>query len=181
MSQAGGPCDDTVTGADGAARMRRRQAIAGALGLWLTQAAGAPGQLAKVVSWPRLRLLDGTEIEPAQWQGRSVLVVFWATWCSYCKRHNERLSRLYAARDETSPRVLALSVDGDAASVARHVRAQGWTFPVALDEGRLRPQLTDRLSVPLTVLIGPEGQVRERIPGEMTEDDLRQLLRPRAG
>ena len=161
--------------------MRRRHAIAGALGLWFTQSIGAPRQLAEVVSWPRLRLLDGTEIEPAQWRGRSVLVVFWATWCGHCKRHIERLNRLYAAGNETSPRVLAIAIDGDAVSVARHVRAQGWTLPVALDEGRLRPLLTDRRSVPLSVLVGPEGQVRERIPGEMSEEDIRQLLRGRSG
>lgn len=156
---------------------RRRRVLTAALALavpgWGAAAASAP---ADVVTWPRVRLIDGTELDPGYWQGRGALVVFWATWCGYCKRHNERLNRLLARRREAGPRVLMVAIDSEHGLVLRHVQAQGWNLPVALDEGRLRPVFTDQRTVPLTIVVGPQGQVRQRIPGEMTEDDLRELL-----
>lgn len=157
-------------------RRRVLAGVVGALGLALCSAQAPAAQPAGAVAWPRLRLVDGTEIAPADWRDRSAIVVFWATWCPYCKRHNDRLSGLYAAAGVAAPRVLAVAIDGDLASVRRHVAAQGWTFPVTLDDGRLRSLLAVQRTVPMTVSIGPDGVVRQRIPGEMTEDDLRQLM-----
>jgi hypothetical protein len=59
--------------------------------------------------------------------------------------------------------------------VARYVRAQGWRFPVALDDGSLRPQFTGRSLVPMTCLVDRAGLVRQTIPGEMDEPDVMAL------
>jgi thiol-disulfide isomerase/thioredoxin len=136
-----------------------------------------PATAATPIRWPALRLVDGSTRAAEHWQGTPLVVVFWATWCSFCKRHNARLDRLFATVDERDLRILGLAIDGHEASVARHVRAHGWRFPVALDDGTLRPQFTDRRIVPMTCLVDRAGLVRERIPGEMGEADVLALPR----
>jgi thiol-disulfide isomerase/thioredoxin len=149
---------------------------AGALAL-----GGAAAPAAAVpIRWPALQLVDGSVRTAEHWTGTPMIVVFWATWCSFCKRHNARLDRLFAEVDAGQLRILGLAIDGTAPSVARHVRAHGWRFPVALDDGTLRPQFTDRRMVPMTCLVDRAGLVRERIPGEMDEPDVLALPRSAA-
>jgi thiol-disulfide isomerase/thioredoxin len=157
----------------------RRRWLLGAAAVSLGGAT-LPSRAASPIRWPALQLVDGSTRDAEHWVGTPLVVVFWATWCSFCKRHNARLERLFSTIDAHQLRILGLAIDGNAQSVARHVRAQGWRFPVALDDGSLRPQFTERRMVPMTCLVDRTGVVRERIPGEMDEPDVLALPRSAA-
>lgn len=151
---------------------------------WLACAAGvcsATSVWAQTASpplaWPVVRLIDGRTLPPEHWLGKPAMVVFWATWCAYCKRHNARLDQLHALLGARGPRILGVAIDGDAASVGRTVAAQGWRFPVTVDDGRLRPLFTERRMVPMTCVVDAEGLITQRIPGEMAEGDVQALGR----
>ncbi|MFN0184161.1 MAG: TlpA disulfide reductase family protein [Aquabacterium sp.] len=138
-------------------------------------AATAADSGAVSVRWPTLQPVVGPPIEPAQLDGRPVILVFWATWCGFCERHNARIERLHRAVDPQALRIVGMAIDGDAASVARLARQRGWTFPQVLDEGRLRPRFTPRRLVPMTCVVDAQGQPQPCIPGEMSEDDVMAL------
>jgi thiol-disulfide isomerase/thioredoxin len=129
------------------------------------------------IVWPTVRLVDGTRLAPQHWQGRATVVVFWATWCGFCERHNQRIEKLYRSLSGRDPRILAVSIDGDDASVRRLARGRGWTFPVAVDDGALRAPFTTRRLVPMTCIVDTQGAVRQCIPGEMSEPDVMVLAR----
>lgn len=152
-----------------------RMAIAATV---LVVAGAAPARAApQPVAWPALQLVDGTTAAPDRWRGRPMVVVFWATWCGFCERHNAHLERLHRSLDGRGPQILGVAIDGNAGSVGRMVRARGWSFPVVVDDGRLRRQFTPRRIVPTTCLMDAQGIVRQCIPGEMTEDDVMGLAR----
>lgn len=164
-----------MSASDCRGRGRWRRALAGVLVLASASAlAQAPAQ---PVAWPALRLADGRTVAADHWRGRPMVVVFWATWCAFCERHNARVQKLFESLDGREPQVLGVSIDGDAVSVGRLARARGWRFPVAVDDGSLRRQFTPRRLVPMTCLVDPQGLVRQCIPGEMTEDDVMGLAR----
>lgn len=127
------------------------------------------------IDWPEITLLDGRRRAPNSWAGRSTLVVFWATWCPYCRRHNTHIEQLFRDVDPARLQLLGVAVDGDVRVVRNHLQAQGHTFPVTLDGGRLRPRFTERRVLPLTCLVDARGRVSLRIPGEMSADDVRAL------
>lgn len=161
----------------------RRHAVRGALAL----AGGAclPGagiaaepSGAAPPAWPALRMLDGGMLEPAvAWRGDAIVLVLWATWCPFCKRHNEHVQALQRAVRGRPLRVLGASLDKDPALVRRHVEERGYTFAVTLDGALLRERFQLPRSIPVTVTFDRRGRLLQRIPGEMFEEDVLSLAR----
>lgn len=138
---------------------------------------GAAGAGPTTVNWPALKLVDGTTLDAGRLGASPVVVVFWATWCGFCERHNARVERLHRSLQGGVPLVVGVAIDGDAAGVGRMARERGWTFPVAVDDGSVRRQFTARRVVPMTCIVGEGGRLRQCIPGEMSEDDVMSLAR----
>jgi thiol-disulfide isomerase/thioredoxin len=160
--------------------MRRRELVTG-LGLWLAGTAGAshvaaaPLARGDVVPWPTLALLDGSTLGPADWADTAAVVVFWATWCAYCRRHNRRLEKLHQATAGQRLRVLAVAVESEDGAVRQYLQAQHFHFPTAMVVGGLREQFTPRRTVPMTAPVDRRGRLLQVVPGEMSEDDLMAL------
>lgn len=78
----------------------RRHVLAGTAAalLWGPGVSRASSETsAPTIHWPVLRLLDGTSLTPLELNTMPVMLVFWETWCPYCKRHNVHIERLYQA------------------------------------------------------------------------------------
>ena len=134
-------------------------------------------QAPKEIAWPALTLLDGTRLEPASWSEQPAVVVFWATYCAFCKRHNAHLDKLFRSPAAASLRILGVALDTDAQAVRRYMETNDYRFPVALEGGLLRAKLTSRRIIPTTCLIDRQGRLLQAIPGEMAEDDVLALAR----
>ena len=122
-------------------------------------------------------MLDGDTIEPAAWQGQYSVLVLWATWCPFCKRHNAHLDKLYRATRGQPLRVLGVAIDADAQLVSRYMQAHGYSFPVAIDNVGLRSRLTPRKSIPMTCIVDRQGRLVQAIAGEMFEEDVLELAK----
>lgn len=144
-------------------------AAAAACAITAPAAAALPTAL---IEWPELDWISGEKAARSELSGVPVVVVFWATYCAFCKRHNAHLDKLYRAVDPRRLRVLSVAVDSDAAGVRQYMAANGYRFPVALDDGRLRTRFTDRRVIPMTCTLDRHGRPGLCIPGEMTEADV---------
>lgn len=147
--------------------------VAAALLAVMPHGAGAAGPV--TVTWPTVKLVDGGMLDSGRLSASPVVVVFWATWCGFCERHNARVERLHRSLQGGAPQVLGVAIDGNPASVGRMARERGWTFPVTVDTGALRSQFTSRRLVPMTCIVGSAGQLKQCIPGEMSDDDVMSL------
>jgi len=128
--------------------------------------------------WPDITLLDGSVLPAASWQDTAAVLVFWATYCPYCLRHNVHVEKLHRAMAGKPLRVLGLSTDRDPAVVQRYLRTHGYSFPVSLvDSEPLRLRLALRRTIPTTVGISRSGRVGLALPGEMFEEDVLGLAR----
>ena len=110
-----------------------------------------------------------------------VLAVLWSVDCAFCHRHNERLNVL--AAEYPGAAILGIAVDASASRVRQATERRGYGFPVIVDgtgDCALRPQLTPRRLVPMTCWLGEAPTQPRCIPGEMSDDDLRELLRAQA-
>jgi thiol-disulfide isomerase/thioredoxin len=156
----------------------RRQVLAGAaatLALPLNGAQASATTLATPIDWSALRLLNEHGDGPAKWSGLPVVVVFWATWCPFCKRHNAHVEKLYQYSKGKAFRVLGVTSENDQEKINHHVLANKIHFPVAMALTGFRAQFTNRSVIPLTCLVGADGRLMQAMAGEMPEDDVMSL------
>ncbi len=158
--------------------LRRRSLLlagaAGALPAWGQQV----GPVENPFAWPDLQLIDGSVLPASAWRDTAAVLVFWATHCPFCLRHNAHVEKLHRAVAGRRLRVLGLSSDRDPAVVQRYLRQHGYSFPVSLvDTEALRLRLALRRTIPTTVGISRSGRVGLALPGEMFEEDVLGMAR----
>ncbi len=103
------------------------------------------------------------------------IVVFWETWCPFCKRHNGHMEKLHQATRGKKLRILGATTETDEAKVQAYVQSNQLHFPVALVDRDFRSQFTTRRVIPLTCLVSASSQLMQVIPGEMAYDDVLSL------
>ena len=157
-----------------------RRRVMGLAAAW-TLGAGAPLDAstaegaAAAVQWPALTLLDGRPWAlPIGADGRpfAVVAVIWASDCPFCRRHNVHLDKLQRAAAGKPLAIVTAAQDRDPAVVDAYLRERDYRFPVVREHQRLRALFTDRRVIPFTATVGRDGRIRERIPGEMFEEDV---------
>ena len=129
------------------------------------------------IEWPSLLTPEGRVVDPSSWRGVPVVVVFWATYCAFCQRHNARVDSLHRTLDPARLRILSVALDRDPAAVQRYLRQHDYRFPVVLDGGQVRARFTSRRVIPMTCTVGADGRLLQCIPGEMADDDVAGLGR----
>ena len=148
--------------------------LAGPIGMQARSLHAAP---AGVLDWPSLVTIEGQTLAPERWLGTPAVVVFWATYCAFCKQHNAHIDKLFRSVDADRLRILGVVVDADGAVARQTMQAQGYRFPVVQDDGRLRRRFTERRVIPMTCTVAADGRVQQCIPGEMAQDDVLDLAR----
>ncbi len=114
---------------------------------------------------------DGALLGLDHFEGRTILVNYWATWCAPCEKEMPALGALQTARGGEAFEVVALSVDGmEDADYARRrlgeLGAANIRFRHApLDMGDIIYGAGVR-GFPTTILYGPDGLEIARLQGD---------------
>ena len=122
-----------------------------------------------------LKTPEGAEFALKTLQGKPLLVNFWATWCPPCIEELPLLNAFYQQNASKGWQVLGLAVDKSSA-VQAFLARQPLAFSVAM-AGMEGVALSQSLGngpggLPFTVVIGADGQVRDRKIGRVSPDDL---------
>ena len=124
-----------------------------------------------------LPLLDGRELSLSDYQGKYLLVNFWATWCGPCKVEMPSLESLYRKFKKRNFAVIAVSNDIFGAQVVEpYIQAQDFTFPVGLDPKLKVSNQFGVISLPTTFLINPQGKIIGVLNGAENWVDPKTLL-----
>jgi thiol-disulfide isomerase/thioredoxin len=114
-----------------------------------------------------------------QFQGKVLVVNFWATWCVPCREEMPAFNRLHERWKARGVTFLGLA-DDDPAKVERFGRELAIAYPLWVGGeavGELSRRLGNRLGVlPHTVIFDPSGKVLDSKVGPYTEADLEAKL-----
>ena len=158
--------------------MRRGHGILlGAL-LMFALAVNAPAQTA---STPDLRLRDinGRALRLSDYRGKVVLLNFWATWCPPCRKEVPDLIKLQRDYRKQGLRVIGVTYPPQRLSeVRRFARRMGVNYPVALGKKQTMLGFTSSDNLPMTIVIGRDGMIREVIEGILLPEEFETKIKP---
>jgi len=156
--------------------------------LWLQPAMNAPAVQKSTFSGigaartdfqrPDLR---GISHKLSEWDGKLILLNFWASWCGPCREEMPLLDRSQQRYAPKGLQVIGIAADTDAATQA-FLKESPVAYPILVDDpehGDLSLDYGNTRSVlPYTVLIGREGRVVAQHFGEFSESSLERWLAP---
>lgn len=143
------------------------------LGAVVPADAGLVGRTAADFTLPAL---DGAAVTLSDLRGRTVLINFWATWCGPCRMEMPALDALYAEHADAGLVVLAVDLAEAPADVRAYVERYGYRFPVLLDADGAVGDAYGALSIPVSVIVGPDGVVTHHFEGAQPEATFRAAL-----
>lgn len=126
-----------------------------------------------------LKDLEGNPRSANEWDGKVVLVNFWATWCPPCLREIPGFIEARKKYDEKGFEIVGIAIDQPKA-VARFVKEHHVTYPILHGQGDAtqvsRDYGDDIGALPFSALIDRDGVIRFTHAGEFPAPDLEKLL-----
>lgn len=118
----------------------------------------------KAIPAVNVKTIDGTSFNTGNIKndGKPIIINFWATWCSPCKRELNNIAEMYEDWvDETGVKLVAISIDDarNMAKVAPYVNGKGWEYDVYIDPNGDFKRALGVNNVPHTFLIDGNGDV----------------------
>jgi thiol-disulfide isomerase/thioredoxin len=115
---------------------------------------------------------EGGEHSLADWQGKHVVVNFWATWCAPCRKEMPGLDRLQAEFGGDDFEVVTIATGRNSLTgIRKFFEETGVTnLPILLDPKSDLARDMAVLGLPITVLLDPEGREIARLRGDAEWD-----------
>ena len=127
-----------------------------------------------------LQDLDGNVVSTAQWQGKVVILNFWATWCPPCREEIPILTEL-AKKYKDSLLIVGVSVDdGSPDDVREFAKAFHMNYPVVMWSHELVSEYGGVPALPTTFLINKDARIVQKheglYPPEVYDTEIRALM-----
>lgn len=126
-----------------------------------------------------LKDLDGKPVALSRWNGKAVVVNFWATWCGPCQREIPLLNRMHAEYAPKGIQLVGVAVDF-ADDVRQFTTKTRLDYPTLMGEEdgaeAARAFGIDSLAFPFTAFTDKAGRVVTVHLGELHEPQLRAIL-----
>ena len=113
---------------------------------------------------------DGSQTQANHWDGRSLVINYWAEWCAPCREEIPELNELHAEQVGNGLVVLGVNYDnlvGDELTAV--IERMQIKFPVLVADPQLEYGYDRAQVLPMTVIINAEREVVKILSGPQTK------------
>lgn len=108
--------------------------------------------------------LDGDQVALADFEGKVIVVEFWATWCPPCRESLPATNKLFRKYRDRGLAAVAIAVQDQPDQVADFVREKSIDIPVLMDDGAVS-QVYGVRGIPAMFFINRAGLVTNELEG----------------
>ena len=138
-------------------------------------------QVQQLIPLPEFSLPDmGGSIHPiSDWQGKILIINFWATWCPPCLKEIPEFIELQREYVDQNVQFIGIAIDKPDL-VEDYLSFTEINYPILIAEtggGKLSQKLGNIINaVPFTVIVNQQSQIVYNHPGELSKQKLAKLI-----
>ena len=125
--------------------------------------------------------LNGNKVSSETFEGKTLFVTFFATWCPPCIEEVPTLIDLHKKYGKDGFSVVGLSVDqGGSKAIKRLVKKKSINYPVLMADAKTMQDFGGVYGIPVSFLVNKKGNVVKKYTGyiakSVLEKDLKKVL-----
>lgn len=129
----------------------------------------------------KLKDLDGKVRDVKEWDGKVLMINFWATWCPPCRKEIPAFVELQEKYEAKGFKILGIALD-EKQAVIDFTDPMGINYPILMadqDGPVLSKAYGNRLGVlPYTVIVDRQGNIIHRLKSELSFKQAESLILP---
>lgn len=123
---------------------------------------------------------EGAEVSFSDFVGKPIIINFWASWCGPCVSEMPVFDKLYKEIGDDIVFLMVNLTDGSRETTAKaksFVEKGGYSFPIFYDTKYSAATVYGVSSIPATVFIDSDGNIKDSYLGALTEAAFRSKLK----
>jgi len=113
----------------------------------------------------------------SDYNGKWVLVNFWATWCPPCLEEIPDLVDLYNARKTSDFVIVGVAMSSSKDSVLSFAKQMEISYPIVMGDDKIAAQIGRIDALPTSYLYDPSGKLVSYQAGMLTRDAIESYIR----
>ncbi|MFT7651132.1 MAG: thiol-disulfide isomerase/thioredoxin [Limisphaerales bacterium] len=118
----------------------------------------------------QVHFADGSQTQLSHWDGRWLVINYWAEWCGPCRAEIPELNELHDSRVQHGVVVLGVNWDGvSGEKLTGVIERMEIEFPILRDDPYQKYGYERAQQLPVTVILNPQREVVRTLMGPQTE------------
>lgn len=117
--------------------------------------------------------VKGNRYQQQDFQGKWIVINYWAGWCPSCYREVAEFNRLHREMNKSKVMVIGINYDrSEREQLLPLIEKFNIQYPVMLQDVGQSFNVKPISGLPTTVIINPQGQITKVLLGEQTQQSL---------
>jgi peroxiredoxin len=103
--------------------------------------------------------MDGQELKIGNYKGKNVILLFWTTWCPYCRESLPVANSMYPDMMESGIELFGVNIQESQDLVTQYINAHPVDFQILSDKDGSCARSYGVVGIPSYILINKQGKV----------------------